>query len=226
MWAIKQFVNGIPFVGGVVRKVYYALKPVSGSRSYWEERYRKGGNSGVGSYGEFAEFKAEVINSFVTDNRIDSVMEFGCGDGNQVALANYPHYIGFDVSKTAVAHCRKMFAGDTTKSFHLLDEYSGQTADLALSLDVIYHLIEDGVFEDHMRWLFDSATRFVVIYSSDTDENRGYENSHIRHRKFTVWVQRNIKDWSLKQYVPNKRPFEGNNTKGSFADFYFFEKIC
>lgn len=224
MSAIKQLVNGIPFVGGVVRWVYYALKPVSGSRSYWEERYKNGGNSGAGSYGKFAEFKAEVVNSFVKNNEIESVIEFGCGDGNQITLADYPHYVGFDVSKTSIARCCEMFARDAAKSFHQIDEYTGEMADLTLSLDVIYHLIEDDVFENHMRQLFNSATRFVIIYASDTNENKGYENSHVRHRQFTVWVKEHIVGWSLIQCIPNKHAFDGNNTKGSFADFYIYKK--
>jgi len=32
------------------------------SNKYWEERYAKGGNSGKGSYGKSAIFKADVIN--------------------------------------------------------------------------------------------------------------------------------------------------------------------
>ncbi len=63
-----------------------------GSDKYWEQRYAVGGNSGVGSYGKFANFKAEVINKFVREHKIKSVIEFGCGDGNQLKLANYPSY--------------------------------------------------------------------------------------------------------------------------------------
>jgi hypothetical protein len=39
--------------------------------------------------------------------------------------------------------------------------------DLELSLDVIYHLVEDEVFDAYMRSLFAHAGRFVVIYSSN-----------------------------------------------------------
>ena len=74
-----------------------------GSAAYWESRYAKGGSSGVGSYGRFAEFKAEVLNRFVATHSVQSVIEFGCGDGNQLALASYPWYLGYDVSATAVA---------------------------------------------------------------------------------------------------------------------------
>src|ERR1700689_4886366 len=70
------------------------------SPSYWDSRYAGGGNSGDGSYGNLAKFKASVLNQFVAENRIASVVEFGCGDGNQVSLAEYPRYVGIDVSPT------------------------------------------------------------------------------------------------------------------------------
>src|SRR5262249_52775171 len=61
---------------------------------YWDSRYRRGGNSGAGSYGRLAEFKAEAVNRFVRENHILSVVEFGCGDGAQLELAQYPRYTG------------------------------------------------------------------------------------------------------------------------------------
>ena len=32
-----------------------------GSQNYWRKRYAMGGNSGKGSYGKSAEFKAEIL---------------------------------------------------------------------------------------------------------------------------------------------------------------------
>ncbi len=66
-----------------------------GSNKYWTQRYAEGGNSGAGSYGKFARFKAEVINKFVSEREIKSVIEFGCGDGNQLKLANYSRFSPF-----------------------------------------------------------------------------------------------------------------------------------
>lgn len=68
---------------------------------YWEDRYAAGGTSGLGSTGTIAQFKAEVINDFVEDRRIQTLIEFGCGDGNQLALARYENYLGLDISKSA-----------------------------------------------------------------------------------------------------------------------------
>ena len=38
------------------------------SKNYWEKRYLKGGDSGDGSYGKLAEFKAKIMNRFVKEN--------------------------------------------------------------------------------------------------------------------------------------------------------------
>ena len=54
------------------------------SDQLWEKRYAKGGNSGAGSYGKLAVYKAKVLNEFIEENKneVNSVVEFGCGDGN------------------------------------------------------------------------------------------------------------------------------------------------
>jgi SAM-dependent methyltransferase len=152
------------------------------------------------------------------------VLDYGCGDGNQLRLAKYENYLGFDVSPEAINICKKIFHDDKTKEFKLLREYSGERADLTLSLDVIYHLIEDGVFCSYMERLFSSADRFVIIYSSDTDKQQNKQAPHVRHRKFTRWVEVNIDGWKLIQRIPNKYPYKGDIQTGSFSDFYIYSK--
>lgn len=228
---MKEIIKRIPIIGDVARLIYRRLRGVKrgdtetfpGSTAYWEKRYASGGNSGAGSYLLFAEFKAEVINDFVAEHRVESVIEFGCGDGNQLGLAKYPAYVGFDVSSTAVAKCRELFKADHRKSFRLMGEYRGDTADLTLSLDVIYHLVEDGVFESYMRKLFEASNRYVIIYASDSDDNRDQEGTHVRHRKLTKWVQQKLPAWKLVEHIPNRYPYRGDYQKGSFADFFVYE---
>ncbi len=214
-----------------LRRGYQALRgrhgataAFDGSRDYWERRYAAGGNSGAGSYDKLAEFKAEVLNEFVSDSGIRRVIEFGCGDGNQLALATYPEYLGFDVSETAIEQCRQRFADDKTRAFGLMQDYAGETADLALSLDVIYHLVEDSVYEDYMRVLFAAAERYVIVYSSDSDENSRLQSPHVRHRRFSAWVDRDCPGWRLLRRVPNRYPQKGLLGPGSFADFYIYER--
>ena len=105
-----------------------------------------------------------------------------------------------------------------------MDDYNGETAELTLSLDVVYHLIEDDVFELYMKRLFDSSTRFVIVYSSNKDEQDVIQAPHIKHRKFTRWIDENAISWGLTQYIPNSQPYDGDNNEGSLADFYIYAK--
>jgi len=200
-----------------------------GSGEYWEARYVQGGNSGQGSYGHLADFKAEVLNEFVSAHQVASVIEFGCGDGNQLSLASYPRYVGLDVSRTAILQNAARFAADPTKSFLLYDpecfcDRAGWlSADLALSLDVVYHLIEDKVFQRYFAHLFSAAKKHVIVYSSNHDEV--LRNSHVRHRHFTKYVEAELPAWRLSQKIPNKyAASEVGADIGTFADFYVFQK--
>ena len=193
------------------------------SRTYWESRYRLGMTSGSGSMGELAEFKARVINDFVREQRIDSVIELGCGDGLQLTLAEYPRYLGVDVSRTAIELCRRRFAGDSTKTFLWQGDTDRATAsalptaDLALSLDVIYHLLEDDVYRRYLADLFRAAGRHVIIYSSNRVDPTSA--AHVRHRAFLPDVEAGFPEFRLLCRIKNDLPAQ------SFADFYVFSRI-
>ena len=196
------------------------------SKDYWEKRYKEGGNSGVGSYSNLAEFKAEIINEFVFKNKINTVIEWGCGDGNQLTLANYKEYLGYDVSQTAV---KDKFKGDESKRF-VWSGYDGfkneAKADLALSLDVIYHLIEEETFEIYMNQLFDSSSKYVIIYSCNELKYNKNQSRHVKCRVFTDWIKEKRKDWVLIQYIRNRFPLNMKNfDHTSFSDFFIYEKI-
>lgn len=232
--ALKRAVKAIPLLGpwavrrAAVRRRRRWEAEFPGSADYWEKRYADGGDSGHGSYGRFAAFKAEVLNRFVAEQRIASVVEFGCGDGNQLALASYPDYLGLDVSETALAACRRRFAGDPGRRFRLYrpgpsaEGMPEQRADLALSLDVIYHLTEDPVFESYMNDLFDAARRFVIIYSSDTTVTDPSEPAQVRHRNFTRWVAERRPEWRLLRRIPNRFAVAREGEARSFAEFYIY----
>jgi SAM-dependent methyltransferase len=223
---LKQITASIPILGPILKRGYFALqrRAFEDSTSYWLRRYDRGGNSGPGSFGKLAQQKADVINGFVQEHAIRSVIEYGCGDGNQLQLAAYERYIGFDISPTAIARCRALFANDPTKSFRLMDDYAGETVELTLSLDVIFHLVENEVYDQYMQRLFASATRFVIVYSSNTDVQAAQQSPHVRHHRFTDWVAAHAPTWTLIRHIPNQYPATGVLYDGSFADFFIFAK--
>jgi predicted O-methyltransferase YrrM len=219
-------IRALPLIGPVASEFTRRLKTgkFQGSAEYWERRYRSGRNSGAGSYNRLAEFKAKFLNGFVSEKQIRSVVEFGSGDGAQLALSNYPSYAGIDVSHTVLRLARERFSADPTKKFHHSSEVPDDCrAELALSLDVIYHLVEDEVYERYMRDLFDAAGRYVIIYASNVDQQT--PEPHVRHRHFTAWVTANRPDFSLLQHVANEFPLDSREPDDtSFADFYVFER--
>ena len=225
----KQKIKSIPLIGSLAKVIYFLFiepfRNFSGSDDYWKKRYAQGGSSGDGSYRLLADFKADVLNTLVEEYKVNSVKEFGCGDGNQLSLLNFPVYQGVDVSPEAIALCEQQFSNDPTKEFLLLKDYQGKQSDMNMSLDVIYHLVEDEIFENHMKLLFDSASKLVVIYSSNTAEQQKIQGKHIRHRKFTDWIESHARNWELVRYIPNKYPYKGDDRSGSFADFYIYASL-
>jgi hypothetical protein len=198
------------------------------SRDYWERRYLSGGDSGAGSEGRFAAFKAEIVNAFVRERGVASVIELGCGDGSQVRLLDCPSYVGLDVSPTAVALCRARCASDDRKRFEVYEpsrfaeDASRWRAEAALSLDVLYHLVEDRVYDQYLAHLFGAATRFVIVYSCDHSRVRRLLAPHVRGRCYSRDVRRRFPAWQLLSRVPNPYPYVAATRSGSWSDFAFY----
>jgi SAM-dependent methyltransferase len=217
----------LPIVGPAIARTARLVREFGfkGSTTYWDNRYRKGGSSGPGSYGRLAEYKASIINDIVTKHDIRTVIEFGCGDGHQLELARYNSYIGFDVSPKAVEICRARFSRHADYRFSLVADYDGETADLTMSLDVIYHLVEDDIFEKYMELLFDSSKRFVLLYSSDAPMPQ-FDAPHVKTRKFSDWVRTHRPQWHMVEYIKNKFPYDVDNPgETSFSDFYLYRRL-
>ena len=219
---IKDLIRSLPGV----RRLSLMRQRIGyrGSAWYWERHYARGGTSGPGSRDAPAEAKAAFLNDFVKVRDVRSVIEFGCGDGYQLSLADYPRYVGLDVSRSALELCQRLFAGDLTKSFFLYDgirfaDRAGPfTAELALSLDVIYHLTEDVAFNAYMTHLFAAGTRFVIVYATDL-EIPGTA-PHVRHRRFTRWIDEHGHGWRLAQVT------RGPNPGSDGAEFFVYERAA
>lgn len=217
---IRELVRPLPSV----RRISLLRQRIaySGSARFWEGNYARGRTSGNGSYGRLAEGKSRFLNELVRKRAVRSVIEFGCGDGNQLSLAEYPSYIGLDVSRTAIGLCQRRFRGDSAKSFFLYDGayFSDRagifTADLGLSLDVIYHLTEDSVCQTYLAHLFAASKRLVVIYSTNTEMSG--TAPHVRHRHFTPWIEANCLGWRLTGVTA------GPNSDRARADFFVYER--
>jgi len=179
-------------------------------KEYWDERYKAGFTSGAGSYGDLAAFKADTINTFIEENSVKSVIEFGCGDGNQLKLMHYPKYLGLDIASSAVEKCRQSFSGDDSKSFRL---YSPQffsnngliQANLVVCLDVLYHIIPENEYIKTLDDIFSCSDNSVILYT-DVDmfkTNTYQEGAHVRHRDTLSYLKK-YENFTIEKIIPNK----------------------
>lgn len=193
--------------------------------SYWEERYSAGFNSGDGSYGDLAIFKAETINKFIQKNSVRTIIEFGCGDGNQLKLMEYKKYLGFDITNSAIKKCQEMYVNDPSKSFLLyhpkfFTNKKFLLADLVLCLDVLYHIIPEEDYVKTLDDIFSCSARYVILYT-DIDEykQKPYRTgSHVCHRDTLEYLKK-YSQFKIMEIIQNKYPDR------SWASFIILECI-
>lgn len=148
---------------------------------YWDRRYRTGGRSGqrrlaAKKLDERYRTRGRLISQFALSHQVSSVLDIGAGDGRQARHLDVPGYLGVDPSTEAVALASQ---NCPDKSFEVLSD--PEPRDMHLSLEVIFHLIDDDTYRQHLDLLF-SADRFVAVWASDHDATGA---AHVRHRKWT-----------------------------------------
>ena len=196
------------------------LDDITSSATYWQSRYRAGGTSGAGSAGRLLVWKAAFINGFIAANGIGDVLDLGCGDGALAARIRVACYRGTDVAADALARTAAARDGMTTTRLIPWDAMDREKpADLALSFDVILHLVEDRAYGHYMRRLLAAARRFILVYSSNLD--RAWPAPHVRHRRFTEAIPAIDPSWRVAAHVPNPYPYDHNRPDTtSFSDLY------
>jgi SAM-dependent methyltransferase len=167
--------------------------------SYWDHRYRKGRTSGAGSEGSAAAAKAAYVNALIARESIRSVVDWGCGDGTVLDLLHPGiEYVGLDVSPHVIQRHRR----ERLSRGHFLLLRRGAhpivLGELGLSLDVVFHLVDDRDYEEHLANLFGAASRFVLVHSADYDG--GHTTRHVRWRHWTGDVRLRFPQWHLREH--------------------------
>jgi len=191
------------------------MEKINNISEYWNNRYLNGGDSGVGSYGISAIYKAKIINFFIKKYNIKTIFDFGCGDGNQASLfIGFEKYSGFDISSYIIEQCKIKFLNNDRMNFTIsIDDVD--ESDLCISFDVLYHIIDEEDFKDYLFYLFDKSKKYVVIFS--TDHNMNMKSAeHVYHRVFTKYIEKYHKNFKLIKIIKN--PLENN------ANLYLYKE--
>lgn len=182
---------------------------------YWDRRYREGRTSGAGSEGDEGAYKADYISDLIHNHDIESVVDWGCGDGQVLERMRLEgaEYLGVDVSLTIVNRMREKFP-----EYEFITPVPGMNDlkwELGLSMDVLFHLPDDVDYFEYLDQLFGHSTRFVVIYS--TNYAGGRTARHVFRREFTPDIAGRFPDWELTTVETPLR--EG------LASFFVYEKV-
>lgn len=188
---------------------------------YWDRRYRDGRSSGAGSEGDEGRYKADYVTRFCEENNITSVIDWGVGDGQVLELIRFPKnvvYVGVDVSPTIIEKVREKFPVHYV--FKTVDEYRRTVPqwrfNTALSMDVLFHFPDDNDYCQYLAYLFGSATKYVVIYSTNYDGGR--TSRHVMRREFTRDVAVLHPEWKL---ITIESPLADD-----LASFFVYEKVA
>ena len=163
-------------------------------QKYWEERYKEKLGSGEGSRGDLLKFKAQYLNDLFRKYGVESVFDFGCGDGHLVNLLECKQYYGVDVSLSAVQQCREM----VKKTNFIFEQghfgnYSAATikrkfsglfgvdVDAVMSIDVLYHIMDEHLVEFVLQAMFGAGSKIVVTYTIPNQKMDGSKHGGIYH---------------------------------------------
>eukprot|EP00928_Gymnodinium_smaydae_P084310 TRINITY_DN6757_c1_g1_i1.p1 TRINITY_DN6757_c1_g1~~TRINITY_DN6757_c1_g1_i1.p1 ORF type:complete len:326 (+),score=60.79 TRINITY_DN6757_c1_g1_i1:70-1047(+) len=205
-----------------------STREIRTTQDYWELRYKIGGSSRglVGDSDTaytFYEYRTEVLRQLFESGSLGgsvaSVLDMGVGDGLQAGMLlsntkSVKKYVGIDLSHRMVRELRRSFEDNLKKNgfwrpdlevaFYGYDGYTlpaelGQHQfDIALSLQVIMHLLEDALFDSYMTKLFDPAASWRhVIIQADNVQTAQY--NHIRGWRFTDWIAEHAPMWVLRE---------------------------
>ena len=182
----------------IIRELFRSkiTKKFINSTQYWEDRYYYGGNSGSGSYYKNAAEKADYLNAKIVEFDIDTVIDIGCGDGNNLKLFKIQNYYGFDVSKTIISQNKREFKNDQSKQFSIMDRDFEENLSniknkknikkiICVSFDVIGHLVEDNIYENHLRSFDLVNPDYLIISNFDVDKEYDLSIPHIKARNYS-----------------------------------------
>jgi hypothetical protein len=190
------------------------LEPAFRAQAYWEERYASGGGSGTGSEGANYEFKRDHVRHVMRTHGVRTAVDFGCGDGRQLheiltgdaTRTVLDEYLGLDVSPSAVARCRDLYRGHPNCRFDVYGTAEVGRYDLALSLDVLYHIVDYQDYVAYLRRLF-GCSQWVLLYANR--EAKPSEVPHVVYRDNLAEIGRLVLPTELVEQVPHPRKSTG-----------------
>jgi SAM-dependent methyltransferase len=159
-----------------------------------------GNGSGNGSRPENTNYYREYLSSFIKDNNIKTVFDYGCGDWQFSHLIDWSgvNYTGVDCVKSLIEGHNKTYASDTIKFDHIdsVDKFLTYKGDLLILKDVLQHWLNDEIiyFLDNVINNFD-----YILITNCYDQSHDWQEAVDRLRPLTSDL------YPLKKYNIKKK---------------------
>lgn len=138
--------------------------------------------SGPGSRPDYCKPFVDWFCSYIADNNVTSMVDYGCGDGAMWYRFPEIDYVGIDVSQVALNAASARHPG---KKYQLLFEPI-PSAELILIKDVMIHLSDDEIQD----WIDTVSTKFDTVVIVERDMNNDVDRSfrqYDRHEHLSYW---------------------------------------
>jgi len=139
-------------------------------KKFWNRKYDEGGISGRGSIGKYRNWKWGKIHQVIGNFR--EVIDVGCGDlrfwehpiASKILNQRRFKYLGIDISDHIISRNRK-FAPKLQFICAPSHEPIPRKASVVFALDLLFHIMDDGNFEETLEQLCKASNQWIVIYS-------------------------------------------------------------
>lgn len=139
-------------------------------KEFWNKKYSDGGISGMGSIGKYRNWKWLKIQNVI--GNFKDVIDVGCGDlkfwehpiANKILNQKRFKYLGIDISDEIITRNRE-FAPKLQFICAPSHEPIPWKASVVFALDILFHIMDDGNFEETLDQLCNASNQWIVIYS-------------------------------------------------------------
>jgi len=135
---------------------------------YFNQRSLKGSMSGWGSVGAWAKLKRDMLWKVWP---FESMLDIGCGDMIYLSsfgpfVSNEFCYLGVDGSADIIRRARKRRPDHNFRKLMISDLIKtdlNQNYEVIVCYDVLFHIVEDGLYTKLMDWLFNSSAKALAL---------------------------------------------------------------
>jgi len=135
---------------------------------------------------------------------LKSISDVGCGECTLLPyLQGIRKYYGYDISPAVLSKVSKNAQDGFSKEFILLTNNTKiVSSDLVLSLEVIFHQVNDDEYLDYMRKLVNSNGEYLLILTMNEGilKTNHIKNRHIKYRDISKFMDST--NYSLVEKFP------------------------